>query len=60
MSPMFYAIMIAVTTTRQLGPGNFLSKLLSSKYLAWLADLSYDVYLVHSFVRPLAPLLHAC
>lgn len=43
--------MLTVVTTRQPGLGNFLTRLLSAKPLARLADLSYDVYLIHSFVR---------
>jgi peptidoglycan/LPS O-acetylase OafA/YrhL len=52
--------MLAVVMTRQPGLGRFLSRLLSAKPLAWLADLSYDIYLIHSFVRFMHPCSVKC
>ena len=54
LSPLTAACLLALLCTRQLGPARLLSRLLSSRMLAALADVSYDIYLLHPLVSILS------
>ena len=56
LSPLTAACLLALLCTRQPGPARLLSRLLSSRMLAALADVSYDVYLLHPLVSVLSSL----
>lgn len=51
LSPLGTALVLVLTTSGQAGLPKKLAKVLSSRPLAKLADLSYDIYLVHPLVR---------
>lgn len=54
LSPLTAACLLALLCTRQPGPARLLSRLLSSRMLAALADVSYDIYLLHPLVSALS------
>lgn len=51
ISPMVTALALVLTTTGQAGLPKLLADALSSQPLLQLADISYDIYLVHPLVR---------
>lgn len=50
--PLMPALTLLLTTTTQLpGPPAVLARILSHRFLARLADISYEMYLLHPLVR---------
>lgn len=52
MCPLVPACLLALVCTRQPGLGRLLGRLLSMKLPSGLADVSYEVYLLHPLVSP--------
>ena len=60
VSPLFTVLSLLLTTTGQTGLSKQLSGALSSRLLARVADLSYDIYLVHPLVSAPPLCWHYC
>lgn len=54
LSPLTATCLLALLCTQQPGPARLLSRLLSSRVLAAVADVSYDIYLLHPLVSTLS------
>lgn len=52
LCPLVPACLLALVCTRQPGLSRLLGRLLSMKMLSGLADVSYEVYLLHPLVSP--------
>ncbi len=52
LCPLVPACLLALVCTRQPGLSKLLGRLLSMKMLNGLADVSYEVYLLHPLVSP--------
>ncbi|CAL8465636.1 g5172 [Coccomyxa elongata] len=48
--PLLSAMTLVLTTTQQPGNSSFLAKALSNRAFVWLADITYDIYLLHALV----------
>jgi len=52
LSPLVPSCLLALTCTKQSGLSSLLGPLLSMQPLSALADISYEVYLLHPLVSP--------
>lgn len=52
LSPLVPSCLLALTCTKQSGLSSLLGRLLSMQPLSALADISYEVYLLHPLVSP--------
>ena len=52
LCPLVPSCLLALVCSGQLGPGGLLGRLFSMKLLSSLADVSYEVYLLHPLVSP--------
>jgi peptidoglycan/LPS O-acetylase OafA/YrhL len=51
LSPMLPAMTLVLTTAKQPGPPFGGAKFFSLPLFKWLADITYDIYLIHPLVR---------
>ncbi|BDA51507.1 hypothetical protein COCOBI_19-0620 [Coccomyxa sp. Obi] len=50
LSPLLPALTLVLTTTHQPGASALVAKVLSHHAFVWLADITYDIYLLHPLV----------
>ncbi len=50
LSPLLPALTLVLMTTHQPGASAVAAKALSHRAFVWLADLTYDIYLLHPLV----------